>query len=213
MTEIETWREEIQELNKGITKIIKDYQLNTQTPNTSKSNTQTHQSPQQKAGKLSHKRKVVKKKQQEERMQDLQKKNNKLLEDPEKSKEVASKQENDLLKSQKDSKKLEKDLAYENERVKEYDTKFKESEPKLENELLKEMLKNETHMREEINSLREKLKEERSKSDNLNKAVQRLRSKPKEMQGSRWFLQSLPHCRPGFKKSGFYFGFLVHVQK
>jgi len=160
---------------------------------------------------LPHKRKVVKKKQREERMQDLQKKNNKLLEDPEKSKEVASKQENDLLKSQTDLKKLEKDLAYENERVKEYDKIFKESEAN--DDLLMEMLKNETHMREENNSLREKLKEERSKSDNLRKDVQRLRSKPKEMQGSRWFLQSLPHCRSGLKKSGFYFGFLVHVQK
>ena len=211
MTEIETWREEIQELNKGITKIIKDYQLNTQTPSTSKSNTQTHRSPHQKAGKLPHKRKVVNKKQQEEQIKDLQKKNKKLLEDLEKSKEVASNQENDLLKSQKDLKKLEKDLAYENERVKEYHKKFKESEAK--NDLLKEKLKNETHMSEEINSLREKLKEERSKSDNLKKDAQRLRSKPKEMQGSRWFLQSLPHCRSGFKKSGFYFGFLVHVQK
>ena len=66
-------------------------------------------------------------------------------------------------------------------------------------DLLKLKLKDETHMSNENYSLREKLKEEISKSSNLKKEVHRLRLTPKEMQGRKWFLQLLPHCRPGFK--------------
>ena len=67
-------------------------------------------------------------------------------------------------------------------------------------------------MSEENNSLREKLKEERLKSDNLKKEVHKLRLTPKEMPGSNWFLQLLPHCSPRFKNLDFALDFLVHVQ-
>ena len=178
-------REEIQQLNEGITKIIKDYQPNTQTAH------KRHQSPQEKPGNLPHEHSAVNKKHQEE-IKDLQKRNKK-LEDLEKSKE---KLEKDLLKSQKDLEKVKKDFACENERVKEYQQKL-EKESKAKDYLLEQKSKDETQMKEENSSLKEKLKEEISTSDNLKKEVHRLRLTPKEMKGRRWFLLLLPHCRPG----------------
>ncbi|XP_074622553.1 uncharacterized protein LOC141880868 isoform X2 [Acropora palmata] len=172
ITEIQTWREEIQKLDEGITKILKYCQANTQTPH------KLHQSPQEKPGNLSHEHKAVNKKHQEE-IKDLQKKNKK-LEDLEKSKQ---KLEKDFQKSQKDLEKLKEDFACENKRVKEYQQKFEE-ESKAKYDLLQQKLKNyETRMNEENSSLQEKLKEEISKSDNLKKEVHRLRLTPKEMQG------------------------------
>ena len=177
ITEIQTWREEIQKLDEGITKILKYCQANTQTPH------KLRQSPQEKPGNLSHEHKAVNKKHQEE-IKDLQKKTKK-LEDLEKSKH---KLEKDFQKSQKDLEKLKEDLACENKRVKEYQQKFEE-ESKAKYDLLQQKLKNyETRMNEENSSLQEKLKEEISKSDNLKKEVHRLRLTPKEMQGRKWFL-------------------------
>ena len=187
-------RNEIQELKKEVTKITKDYQPNTQTPR------KWYQSPQEKPGNLPPDYKAANKKNQEE-IKDLQRKN-KRLEDLEKSKE---KLEKDLLKSQKDLQKLKKDLACENERLTEYQQKFEE-ERKAKDDLLQQKLENETHMKEKNSSLQEKLKEEISKSVNLKKEVHRLRLTPKEMPGRKWFLQFLPHCRPGFC-----FGFLDHA--
>ena len=103
-----------------------------------------------------------------------------------------------MLKSQKDLEQLKKDLACDNERVKEYQQKFEEGS-KAKDDLLQQKLENETHMKEENSSLQEKLTQEISKSDNLKKEVHRLRLTPIEMQGRKWFLQLLPHCRPGFK--------------
>ena len=188
-------REEIQKLNKGFTKVIKDYQPNTQTPH------KWHQRLQEKHGNLPHEDKGVNKKHQEE-IKDLQKKHTKRLEDLEKSEE---KLEKDLLKSQRDLEKLKKDFACESERVKEYQQKFEE-ESKAKDDLLLQKLENETRMNEENSSLQEKLKEETSKSDNLKREVHRLRSK--EMQGRKWFLQSLPHCRLRFKNLDFALDFL-----
>ena len=177
ITETQTWREEIQKLDEGITKILKYCQANTQTPH------KLHQSPQEKPGNLSHEHKAVNKKHQEE-LKELQKKNKK-LEDLEKSKQ---KLEKDFQKSQKDLEKLKEDFACENKRVKEYQQNFEE-ESKAKYDLLQQKLKNyETRMNEENSSLQEKLKEEISKSDNLKKEVHRLRLTPKEMQGRKWFL-------------------------
>ena len=100
MTEIQTLRKEIQELNKGITKIIKDYQPNTQTLH------EWHQSPQEKPINLPHEKTKVEKKHQEE-IRYLQEEN-KRLEYLDKSKK---KVEQDLLKSQRDLEKLKKDFA------------------------------------------------------------------------------------------------------
>ncbi|XP_067020541.1 uncharacterized protein [Acropora muricata] len=153
-TERETQTSEIQELAKGITKMIEGYQ-------TFETQQRGYRSLQKEHEKLSQELKKAKK----------------LLEDYDKSKEAVLKLKRELEKSQKDLEEIKTDLANKEDSVKECKQKLQAKSKTIDD--LNKKLKNAM----ENKNLQKKLGEEKSKCDTLKKEVHRLRLTSRQMPG------------------------------